>query len=91
MATRNVDVTLDPVNIVASLALNVGTRYVFQNIDTAASRIFVREAAAKPTGAALRGFVLNAGEHGVITPDATVPTWIWTDRPDGARAVIGEE
>ena len=89
MATRNVDVTSDPTNIVAALSLAAGTRYAFQNIDPSA-RIFLREAAVKPTGGALRGFVFAPFVDGTIEPSAGIGVWLWSDRPDGAKAVIGE-
>ena len=89
MATRNIDVTTDPANIVGSLSLAVGTRYAVQNVDRNA-RIFVREAAVKPTAGALRGFVIEPGEAGTVKPEAGIGVWIWTDRADGAKAVIGE-
>ena len=89
MAARNVDVTVDPVNIASSLSLTVGTAYTLQNVD-ANGRIFLREAAVKPTGGALRGFVLEPLAHGTIKPAAGLGVWLWTTRADGAKAVIAE-
>ena len=90
MATRNADITAAPTNLVTSHSLAVGTRYTFQNVDSNA-RIFIREAAVKPTGGALRGLVLEpAGGYGTINPSAGIGVWVWSDRPDGAKAVITE-
>ena len=89
MATRNFDATGDPANIVAALSLAVGTRYAIQNVDPNA-RLFVREAAVKPTGGALRGFVLAPFESAGFKPQTGIGVWCWTDRADGARAVVGE-
>ena len=93
MATRNVDVTTDPTNLVTALALVTGTRYTLQNTDESA-RIFLREAAVKPTGGALRGHVMGpAGaitSFGTVRPDGVVGIWLWTDQPDGCKAVISE-
>lgn len=87
MATRNVDATPAPTNIVAALSLTVGTRYTLQNIDPAA-RIFLRTAAVQPTGGALRGFVIAPFEAATVTPEANVGIWLWSDRADGAKAVL---
>ena len=89
MAARNVDVTAAPSNIVSGLSLSVGVAYTLQNVD-ANSRIFVREAAVQPTGGALRGFVLVPLGHATIKPESGVGIWLWTDRADGAKAVIDE-
>ena len=89
VATRNVDVSPEPANIVAALSLAPGTRYAIQNVDPNA-RIFVREAAVKPTGGALRGFVVAPFETGTFQPEPGIGLWLWTDRADGAKAVIGE-
>ena len=89
MATRNVDLTTDPSNVVAGLSLVVGTSYTLQNVD-ANARIFVRVAAVKPTGGALRGFVVRPFEDVTISPVANVGIWLWCDRTDGAKAVIDE-
>ena len=79
--------TTTPANIVASHALTLGVRYTLQNVDPAA-RIFLREAAVQPTGGALRGFVIAPFTAASITPEAGIGAWLWTDRPDGAKAVI---
>lgn len=89
MATRNVNVGTVPMNLVTALPLTVGVRYALQNVDSNA-RIFVRDAAVMPTGGALRGHVIAAGEFGYPEPDGVTGVWVWTDRPDGARAVITE-
>ena len=89
MPARNVDVTTDPSNIVSSQSLTSGTAYTLQNVD-ANGRIFVREAAVKPTGGALRGFVLAPLAHATIKPETAVGVWLWTDRADGAKAVLDE-
>ena len=89
MTSRNADVTMDPSNVVTALGLTVGTRFTLQNIDPAA-RLFVREAAVKPTGGALRGFTLAPFEFGTFEPKAGIGVWLWTDRADGCKAVIGE-
>ena len=89
MATRNVDVTTDPSNIVSGLSLAVGTRYTLQNIDTSA-RIFLRQAAVKPTGGALRGFRLAPSESATVSPTTGLGWWLWTDQSDGAKAVVDE-
>ena len=89
MATRNVDIGTDPINLITTHSLAVGTRYAFANVDSNA-RIFVREAAVKPTGGALRGFVLPPGVAGTVKPSTGIGVWVWTDRPDGCSAVIGE-
>ena len=93
MATRNVDITTDPSNLVSTFALTTGTRYTLQNIDSNA-RIFLREAAVKPTGGALRGHVMGpAGAatcFGTVRPDGVSGIWVWTDQADGCKAVISE-
>lgn len=89
MATRNVDVASDPSNLVSGHSLAVGTAYTFQNVD-ANARIFLREAAVKPTGGALRGHVLEPGGHGTIKPTTGIGVWVWSDRSDGAKAIITE-
>ena len=86
MATRNVDVGAAPADIVSSLSLSVGEKYTVQNVD-AISRIFLRRAAVRPTGGALRGFVLAPGGSAVITPESAIGVWLWTDRPI-AKAVV---
>ena len=80
---------MDPTNIVASHSLAVGTRYAFANVDSNA-RVFLREASVKPTGGALRGFLLQPGAAGAVSPKAGIGVWVWCDRADGASAVIGE-
>ena len=89
MASRNVDVTTDPTDIVTGVGLTVGTRYTLQNVDPAAT-VFVREAAVKPTGGALRGFVLAPFVNATVVPDAGIGIWLWTGRADGAKLVIDE-
>ena len=89
MASRNVDVTTDPTNIVSGVGLTVGTRYTIQNVDPAAT-VFVREAAVKPTGGALRGFVLAPFVHATLIPDTGIGIWLWTGRADGAKLVLAE-
>ena len=89
MATQNVDVSDDPSNLVSGHSLTVGTRYSFQNVD-ANARIFLRQAAVKPTGGALRGYVLEPGKVLTVEPMASVGVWVWTYRTDGAKAVITE-
>lgn len=86
-ATRNVDVTTDPTDIVSSHSLVVGTRYTLQNVDPA-GRIFVRQAAVKPTGGALRGFVIPPFGDATITPTAGIGVWLWTDRAESCAAVL---
>lgn len=81
--------TTDPANIVAGLSLVVGTIYVLQNVDPNA-RVFIREAAVKPTGGALRGFVIDPFQHATLEPAPGVGLWLWTDRADGCKAVIDE-
>ena len=70
MATRNVNVTTDPADVVASLSLSAG-RYTIQNVDPSA-RIFLREAAVKPTGGALRGFVIDPFADATLRVDAGI-------------------
>ena len=89
MAARNVDVTTSPSNIVSGLSLAIGTAYTIQNVDSN-GRIFVREAAVAPSGGALRGFVLVPLAHATIKPESGAGVWLWTDRADGAKAVIDE-
>ena len=89
MATRNVDATRDPVSVTAApLSLAAGTGYSLQNVDSSA-RLYFREAAVKPVGAARRGFVLQPLDTVEITPEAVAPHWLWTDE-DGCRCVITE-
>ena len=83
------DVSPEPANIVAALGLTVGRVYTIQNVDANAT-IYLREAAVKPTGGALRGFVLAPFGYGTIKPEANAGIWLWTDRADGAKAVIDE-
>ena len=89
MATRNVDVAMTPANLAVSLSLMVGTVYTLQNIG-ASGRVFVREAAVMPTGGALRGFVIAPFGDVTLTPKSGLGVWVWTDRADGAKAVISE-
>lgn len=90
MTTRNLDVTVDPTNIVTGLSLQVGQDYTVQNVDSN-GRIFIREAAVKPTGGALRGWVLHPnGGEGTVTPETGIGVWVWTDRADGCKGLIGE-
>ena len=87
MATRDVDVTGDPTNLVASHSMVTGTRYTLQNVDSDA-RIFLRTAAVKPA-ATMRAFVLAPLADATIRPDDVVGIWLWT--PDGdAKAVLDE-
>ena len=89
VATRNVNVGTVPTNLVTALPLTVGRRYALQNVD-ANARIFVRDATVMPTGGALRGHVIAPGEFGYPEPDGVTGVWCWTDRPEGASAVITE-
>ena len=89
MASRNVDVAVDPSNVVSDLSLTIGAAYTIQNVDPSA-RIFLREAAVKPTGGALRGFVLDPFVNGTFKPATGMGVWLWTDRDDGAKAVLTE-
>ena len=90
MATRNVNLTLLPTNLETALSLESGKWYVLQNTD-ANARIFLRNAAVTPTGAARRGMVLQPLRWCELQPDDSSATWwAWTDRVDGASAVITE-
>ena len=89
MATRNLDVTVDPINLVTTHGLVVGVTYSLQCIDPNA-RVFIRTAAVKPTGGALRGFTIGPFEDATITPVSGLGVWVWTDKSDGGKAVIDE-
>ena len=89
MATLNVDITAAAANLVTSHSLVDGTRYTLQNVD-ANARVFLREAAVAPSGGALRGHVLEPGGVLTVVPSSGIGVWVWSDRSDGARAVITE-
>ena len=80
---------MTPANLVVTFSLMVGTVYTFQNVDPS-GRIFVREAAVMPTGGALRGFVIAPFGDVTLSPNSGLGLWVWTDRADGAKAVISE-
>ena len=89
MTTRNVDITASPTNLVTSHSLVNGTRYSLQNVD-ANARIFLREAAVAPSGGALRGHMLAPCAALTIAPASGMGIWVWSDRSDGACAVVTE-
>ena len=73
----------------AGLSLSVGTSYSLQNVD-ANARIFLREASVAPSGGALRGHILAPCAVLTIEPLIGIGIWVWSDRSDGACAVITE-
>lgn len=90
MATRNVLVTADPTNLVATHSLRQGVRYALQNVDSDGT-IYLRLAAVKPN-VRLLGHIIRPGEFGYPSPKvAGVGIWIWTT-PNHAplNAVITE-
>ena len=88
MATRNVNVTTVPTNLVTTHNLQIGTRYALQNVDSNAW-IFLREAAVKPA-ITMKAFVIPPLAAGTVKPSTGIGVWVWTDRADGCSAVIGE-
>ena len=64
MATRNVNVTTAPANLVSTHSLVIGTRYALQNVD-ANARIFLREAAVRPA-VSLRAFIIPRSPRGLF-------------------------
>ena len=79
MASLDFTTTLSPTDIVANLALAVGTAYSGQNISTFATLCF-REAVGEP-GATAWAFRVKAGGAFQLKPEAGTPIWVWTDEP----------
>ena len=63
--------------------------YTLQNVDSN-GRIFIRTAAVKPVGAALRGFAIGPFQDTTLVPVLNAGIWVWTDRTDGCKAVLDE-
>ena len=84
-----IDLTRVPLDITTNAALMADTRYTVQNISAPAATIYFIEGGATPlpTAPAAR---LEVGGNGVLSADASLPFWMWTDESGGAKLIFFE-
>ena len=82
MATQNISIGTDRIDVQTPLGLASGTDYHFQNGGTA--DIYIAESVAEPT---VVGHLLRFGQSLVVTVPAAGVVWAWVPRERGTLVV----